>query len=250
MKLNNIDEIDELKLYFGEDYPITNNITVYHPTIGEIIREGEQKYFQTVHTLTCIPSNMKSALWDIGIDYELISDFDLFRMLAPNLNPGDTDILFHGTVNFSRMKQYRNTDNDQLVLADMETGTVIDEYVYLKLVLYLRKMHRLTPKIERAGTKNAKEIMIMLDRQDREKALKESFHSNLFPLISTLLNTPGFKYKKKELKEVHYFEFIDCAQRITAIKSADALLQGIYAGNVDGKKIDKKELDYFRNLSK
>lgn len=250
MELKNIDDIDELKLYFGYPYFINDKITIYHPTLGEIIDMGESKYFQMIHVLTGIPSDMKSMLWDIGIDYETISDFELFRMLAPSLSPKYTDILFHGVINFINMKQYINPVNNEIVLADIENDVVIDEYVYLKMVLYLRKMHRLTPKVERAGTKKAKDLMILLDRQDRAKAQTSAYSSKLFPLISSLLNTPGFKYKKSELAEVHYFEFLDCVQRISAIKSADALLQGVYAGQLDGKKIKKEQLDWLRDLSK
>lgn len=251
MLARKIDEFDELKLYFGEEYPITDQITIFHPTLGEIIDMGEKEYFHVIQTLTCIPSDMKSVLWDMGVDYDTISDFDLFRMMAPTLKPEQSYILFHDTVDFSKMRQYKNEKTDQIVLADIENNIIIDEYVYLKIVLYLRKMHSIKPKVEHAGTKNAKQIMILLDRQDREKAKSKPYSSRLFPLISSLLNSPGFKYQKKDLKQVHYYEFMDCAKRISALKSADALLQGVYAGNVDVKKLSngKKELDGFRDLS-
>ena len=67
-------ELDTLGLYFGDPYVINDYITVYQPTIGEVAKYGERKYFSMVHTLTAIPSDMKSQLFDLGIDWEEISD--------------------------------------------------------------------------------------------------------------------------------------------------------------------------------
>ena len=71
-------EIDSLGLYFGDPYVINENISVLQPTIGDIAQYGERKYFSVVHTITAIPSDMKSQLWDLGIDWNKISDFSLF----------------------------------------------------------------------------------------------------------------------------------------------------------------------------
>jgi hypothetical protein len=49
-------EIDELLLYFGDDYVINDQIRIHQPTIGEIVA-GEREYFSMVHTLTAIPSD-------------------------------------------------------------------------------------------------------------------------------------------------------------------------------------------------
>ena len=71
--------IDELKIYFrGYEYKVNDGITMISPTIGDIIEFGENEYFSTVHYLTCIPSDMMSTLWDMGIDWEELDDFDLF----------------------------------------------------------------------------------------------------------------------------------------------------------------------------
>jgi len=51
-------EIDELKLYFGYDYPI-GDIVIHQPTMGEIIEYGEREYYSMVHCLTSIPSDAK-----------------------------------------------------------------------------------------------------------------------------------------------------------------------------------------------
>ena len=79
---SNLLDIDELQMYFGEPFHINDKIAIYIPTIGDIVEFGERKYYGMIHTLTCIPSDMKSQLFDMGIDYEKLSDFELFMMLS------------------------------------------------------------------------------------------------------------------------------------------------------------------------
>lgn len=53
----NIMDIDELMLYFGDDFVINDKIKIHQPTINEIVEYGEQKYFSMLHTITAIPSD-------------------------------------------------------------------------------------------------------------------------------------------------------------------------------------------------
>ena len=87
-------EIDELQLYFGDDYVINDYIKVHQPTIGELIEYGERPYYSMIQTITAIPSEMKSQLFDMGIDWCAITDFQLAMMLWPTLPQEKTKILF------------------------------------------------------------------------------------------------------------------------------------------------------------
>jgi hypothetical protein len=64
-----------------------------------------------------------------------------------------------------------------------------------------------------------------------------------------MLNHPGFKYKKEELRNVGIVEFMDSVQRISTIVSTTALLQGMYSGMVDTSKIPKDQFNWLRDLS-
>jgi hypothetical protein len=246
-------EPDLLQMYFAMDYQVTEYITIRQPRIGEIVEMGEEPYYQTIGTLCVIPSDIKSMLWDSGIDWEIISDFELFCLISKTLSVEQTRILF-GDLDFSKFKLMQRQDNQENVLYQ-RIGTeenfqdiIIDKMVYQKSIDYIRKLHRIHPKVEHAKNKKTKEILIQLDREDHEAASKRKKESHLFPLISSLVNTAGFKYKKDELKEVGIFEFFDSVMRIQTIKSADALLKGCYSGFVDTSGINKKDLDWTRDL--
>ena len=237
-------EVDELLLYFGDDYVINDKIRIHQPLIGEIV-SCERKYFSMVHTLTAIPSDMKSQLWDMDLDWCEIEDFELFMMLSQTLTPDKTRILF-GDLDFSKLKPFRNNQNGNIVLADKETGIIIDEMIYLRIVTYLRKLHNITPKVEKTKSKTVKKWLIEEDINKIKNAQGKPFKSYLLPLISSIKVKQG--YTKDYVRNMGLYEFFDDIARAQIINNADHLLSGAYSGMMDMKKVDKKEFNWMREL--
>ena len=238
-------DVDELQLYFGDDYIINDHIKIIQPTIGKVVDYGEASYFSTVYTITAIPSDMKSQLWDLGLDWCEVDDFELFMMLVQTLTPDRTSILF-GDLDFSKLKPYRNNQNGDIVLADKETGIVIDKMIYLRIVNYLRKLHNIKPKVEKAANKMTKKVLIEEDRQKILYAKDKPFKSYLLPLISAIKVKQG--YTKDYVRNMGLYEFFDDVARAQVINNADHLLNGAYSGMMDLKKVDKKEFNWMREL--
>ena len=69
---------------------------------SDIAKFGERDFFSVVHTITAIPSDMKSQLWDMGLDWMEVDDYELFMMLVQTLAPERTSILF-GDLDFSKL---------------------------------------------------------------------------------------------------------------------------------------------------
>ena len=245
--MDNMFDYDELQMYFGEPYRINDKIAIYIPTVGDIVKFGERKYYSVIHTLTCIPSDMKSQLFDMGIDYETLSDFELFVMLSRNLTPESTRLVL-GDLDLSKFGFYTNSENNELVLYDPDSDIVIDKLIYMKIVEYIRKVHNIKPKVEKAANKTAKKILIQLDRDRIKKAQTEEYKSYLKPLISAMMRYPGFKYKSNELKQCGLYEFMDTVQGAQIYVSSTALLKGSYSGMIDTSKINKKEFNWMRSL--
>ena len=238
-------DVESLFLYFGDDYIINDKIRMHQPLIGEVVDYGEGSYFSMVHQLTAIPSDVKSILWDMPepIDWTQISDFDLFVMFSQNLTPDKTGIIF-GDLDFSKLKPYRHPQNDGIVLADKEAGVLIDELIYMRMMLFLRKLHNITPKPEKAKGKRAKQAMIDEDRRNREQNKDKPFKSYLLPLISAVKVRQG--YTKDYVRNMGLFEFFDDLARLQIIYNSDHLMNAAYAGTLDMKRIDKKELNWLR----
>ena len=241
----NILEFDELKMYFGDDYIVNDYITIHTPTVGEIVEFGEKEYFSTVYTLTAIPSDMKSQLFDMGIDYETLDDFHLFYMLTRGLEQSASSILL-GDLDLTKFNMYINEETEEEVMVNPETNAILDKLAYLKIVNYIRKLHNIKPKIEHAANKTTKRILIQLDRDKIARSKNEPYKSQLRPLISAMMRYPGFKYKSNELKECSIYEFMDTIYGAQIYISSTALLQGSYSGMIDTSKINKKEFNWMR----
>lgn len=238
-------DVDDLKLYIGDDFIINDNIKVSQPTIRTIAEFGERDFFSVIHTVTAIPSDMKSQLWDMGLDWMEVDDFELFMMLAQTLKPERTGILF-GDLDFSKLRPFKNNQNGDIVLADRETGIIIDKMIYLRIVNYLRKAFNITPKVEKAANKMTKKILIEEDRKKIEFNKDKPFKSFLLPLISAIKVRQG--YTKEYVLNMGYVEFMNDVARLQVIHNADHLLSACYAGTIDMKKINKAELNWMKEL--
>jgi hypothetical protein len=268
MQTQNLLDFDELKLYFGDDYWPNSKICIKQPTVGDILEYGDSKFYSMVTTLCANPTSFRLQLWDMGIDWCEISDFDLFKILIKNYTPNETYLLF-GDLNLSWFEEFHNNEADCDVLVYIprdENGTPIQQdlnslddltYIYeidyIKIVEYLRYMFNIHPKVERAKGKATKRAIIDEERMNlmaaqtkkKDNDVQKSF---LLPMISSLINHPGFKYKKNELREVGIVEFMDSVKRLQTYESATALMKGIYSGMVDTSKI--KNLDQQINWMK
>ena len=239
-------DIDSLFLYFGDDYVINDKIKLMQPTIGQVVDYGESSYFSMIHTLTAIPSDMKSMLWDqMELDWTEIEDFELFIMFSQTMTPDKTGIIF-GDLDLSKMKPYRHPQNDEIVLADKDTGVMIDKLIYMRMMTFLRKLHNITPKPEKAKGKRAKQAMIDEDRRNREFNKDKPFRSYLLPLISAIKVKQG--YTRDYVRNMGLFEFFDDVSRAQVIDNANHLLNGAYCGMADLSKVDKKEFNWMREL--
>lgn len=223
-------EIDELKLYFGYDYHI-GDIVIHQPTMGEIIEYGEREYYSMVHCLTSIPSDAKQLLWDSGIDYCKISDFEYFIHMTRNLTQEQTGILL-GDIDLSKMNIYKKEDD--LFLVDEELGIIIDKMVHLNISTYLRMLHNIKSKPEKTKSKIVRDILIEEDRRKRELHKDDDYKSALLPMFSVLV-TSGV-YHKSELKNVGLYEFFNTVNRLPMLKTAAAVMNGLYCGFADYSK--------------
>ena len=237
--------VDPLKLYFGDPYVVNKYVTIYQPTIGDIIEYGEKEYYSMIQTITAIPSDMKSSLFDMGLDWTQIEDFQLFIMLSRSLSQQQTEIIL-GDIDFQRMQPRENLQNGEPILYDPVTGAIIDELAYKTMSAYLCKLHNLTKKVEKAGNKYTKQVLIDEDRQKKEYAATQPYKSFLMPLISSVKVRQT--YTKDYIRNMGLQEFFDDVNRLQIIVNTDALLSGAYSGMMDTSKIKKSQFNWMREI--
>lgn len=206
-----------------------------------------------VYTLCSVGADLKWQLDDIGIDYTKISDYELFySILARGYSKKDTKILFGNTLDFSQMKIVHDDNIDENVMIQyLEDGRQIriDRFIYSSIVNILRKAHKLKRNDEMPGNEMTRQILIDDAREEYEDKKNKPKKSYLLPLISTMVNSEGFKRNDKTVFDMKIRAFMDSVSRVSKIKNAELLLQSGYSGfGIDLKKIDKEALNYMGEL--
>ena len=244
---------DKLKMYFGEPYDIQtpdgSTLTVLQPTIGNIIACGEEKFYSTLSVFVTNTTSYRSILWDGGIDWNEIKDFDLFILLYRTVNPEVIKLLFRD-VDFSEFALAQDTVNGEIVLRNPTTGMVINNDVYEGFHRYLQEMFKMKPEDEFTKDPLLKKWWVEKDKREsqRNATKKDKKSMSIQPMISAAVNHPGFKYKLQELRDVGVCEFYDSIQRLQLYENSIAVLHGLMGGFVDGSKIKPEQYNFMKEI--
>lgn len=248
-------EFDELQMYFGKPYVIDlesaeGSITIYQPTIGDIIDIGENKFFSSLSAIVSNTTQYKVMLWDLGMDWNKTSDFELFILLHKSISDEVSQLLFH--LNFSEFEVYERTLHDvtEVVMYSKKYKIAIDKNVFNHMAQYLQNVFQIKPEEKITSDPVLKRLFLDKDRRQQEREAKKDIDntSNLKSIISACVNHPGFKYRKDELKELCVCEFYDSVQRLQIYESTTALMKGMYSGFVDGSKIKPEDYNFMKSF--
>lgn len=246
-----IQENDELKIYRGEDYVVSEHITIHQPTLNDICNYGERDYYSMIYQLTATPQSMKVQLWDMGIDYTTITPFELFYSLLYKMYPQDKTSILFGDLDFTRFQLMQRKDDKSIFLCQVidEQVITIDEFTYNVIVDYLRQVHMLQKDEKMPANESTKMILIEDAREEIERSKNKEYHSQLKNMVSAMINSEGFKYNHTEVWNMKINAFMDSVKRIAKIKNANLLLQSGYSGfGINLKEISNKQLDWLGEL--
>ena len=272
-------ELDELSVYRGGEIKITPKITVIQPTLDQIQKYGEKRYFSSVHTLTSVGADLKWQLWDyFEIDYTQISDYDLFiKYIASNVsskkrireellsNPEKykeqlaslseddlNDMLINPLelvlkdIDLGDFMLYQ-TDYGELCLYEKERDIKIDRAVYSQIVDVVRQIHGWKRNNQMPANERTKMDLIEDARDEAMAASRRPYKSILKPLISALMCKTGMCGDER-VWNMPIGMFFDNIKRLGKIQDATLLLQGAYSGFASLKGIDKTRLDWTGDL--
>lgn len=275
--------VDKLKIYSNKSYiNINEHINIRTPLLSEIRDIGERIYLNTVNLFCSTPSDLMFQLDDIGIDFTEISEYELFvNYIAPSVDSECLSLLLGKDIDFKRMKVVVNELSKDITLVqhviktqeipknnltnkikklfhlpiDVDTKTeeydiVIDRYAYKRITDIIRLMHGLSKNTDMPANKATKEFMIEIARDEYEANKDKPYTSQLFNLVSTMVNMEGFKRNDEDIFNMNIFAFFDSVKRIQKINLAKVLLQSGYSGFGVNLKDVKNEINYFSDLEK
>ena len=247
-------EFDRLQMYFGMPYVIDlesaeGSITISIPTMRTLIELGEKRFLQSINVFTTNTTEYRLVLWDAGIDWNELSDFELFCMLYKQVDSEVSKEILSG-LDLNDFELFKK-GNEIIVLYNEQLNIEINEDVYQHIAQYLRVIFRINPSEKITKDKFLKDMYIHKDRVEAERRKEKAGTeggASIQPLISACVNHPGFKYKLAEVLDLGIYEFYDSVGRLNVYESTTAVLRGMYSGMVDSKAFSPNDFNFMKEL--
>lgn len=252
-------QIDELKYSIGgQDFRINEHLTVYVPYVYEVMDFGESLCQSVLNFITQRPYDLAVELDDNGIDYQQITEWDLFSDIITQI-PVELTCIYFGKVDFREFIKIPDPEKHINVLVNKrDPSFVIDEVIYRQIVGFLRYIYFLPTKVEYdVGNSIAKKFLLDRMRRKKQKLLRDykngkiKYHSTLALMIKYCVNSAGFKYDYETVKGLKINQLYESYHFIVHSQERNNLLTGVYGGTIDASKLkDKQILDILPDLHK
>lgn len=280
---NNLDEIVINKgfLVGGKDLVLNDKIIVKHPSIGEIntCLEGYSIYWQMANLLMCDPYDNMVMLDDMGINYQDVDCFEVFcyqwqstiktyeenketfdkMKYNPLSNIKHALQFFLGEHNFDL--QNLNVDEEQkLCLIDLdsvEKGTChyfITGETYNYIANFISSINDI-PKADRINPadETTRKMLIEDMRNEIKKSHRKNNKSNTYTIgdyfgeaILALSFGGNGGVSIFDMDKIKVYTLLKGYSITMGRINYDHTMNGVYAGTVDIKKLNKKELNWVK----
>lgn len=237
-----------LNLLYEHEYIINDKIKVVIPTVGQVL-DNEDEYYSMVTAFTAMPIDLMVQLDDMKIDFEQITDYDLFIILFNGLRLQNVGLILKD-IDFSKFILDIDEEKQELFLIDEENNIKIDRSVYLQISAVLRKIHNIKKNIRKPGNKDARDYMLKRAREKMKRAKNRKTESQTESLIVALVNAPEFKYDYQTVRDLTIYQFNKSLYQIVNRVDYNNRMVGIYTGNINPKDMSQDDLNWLTTKSK
>ena len=232
-------------LLLAKKWWIDDKICMRVPTIGEVIDFGESEYFNTVYTLYATPYELMGQLDAMGIDYEKVTEFDLFCFAFLSMSEEKSAMVFDNIVS----KDYEivpDPENDKKpMLKSKTTDSIIRASDAEKISAFLRKLQCTEKCNKKAGNSAMKKYLLEKARKKLQSAKRSKNENVIEEMVICLLNTSEFAAKNiEDALAMNIYFFNRSMRQINKKIDYDHVCAGIYAGTIDSKKINMKKIHW------
>lgn len=256
--------------------PITDQITIMIPTVGEVL-DHERYYYSMAYTLTSTPYQQMVQLDDAGIDYTKISEYELFirnmisyayskkeialqvkgleesgakenatqiEELQKKMEFVDVPVrlIFGDDFEIGAYDLYKDKEIDELILFNPVTGARIDRLTYLAISETIRKINSFEHVKLKPGNESARTYLLEKERKRLKRAARKPFVSQLEQRVVGLVNTAEFPYNYESCMDLSLYKFNKSFEQIRHRITYDEVMMGVYSGTVNTKDISDKSI--------
>lgn len=252
-----------ISLLNQDRFVVNKKITIKIPTLAEMrgydfntgrIGKLDNDFENLMNLFIITPSNNMVELWDMGIDFTQISEWEYFLLLFDaefnyakdeNLYMIDSTKVFEG-IDFSkcRLKQQGN----DVMIVDENGECVINELVYMQLSNVFCEILNTTKYRRKPADNTAKEFILDMERKHiKHRKRRSQENRNAFDeLIIAMVCEHGFPYDFDTINKLTIYDFNCCVKQIIKRVNYDNLSLGLYGGmgTIDRKKIKSSDLNF------
>lgn len=229
-------------LLYKRTIPINDKISIYVPTVGEILND-EDNYYSLITILTAMPVDLLVQLDDIGVDFSSLDEWDLFLLIFCGLKSQDTHLVF-GDLDMSKFEMAINEQNGSIVLLNRESDIQIDRAIHDQIASVLRKIHHLEKNRKKPANEEAKKFMLERARDKIKRNKNRKTESQLESLIVAMVNTEQYKYDFSTTLDLSIYQFNESVRQIIKKVDYQNRMVGIYAGTVNVKELSQDDLNW------
>jgi len=254
-------------------YVCSNGLVIKNMTIRNAIDViGEKNYFKFINLFLTTPYTMKVSLWDAGIDYVDMTNYQLFVSLwngEEEIYRKKKEAKEKGKMGECEYKDYMtynelfeyffesdipeisySFENEVLILIDPKSNkTLVDKLIYSEIVEYIRAIHFIDYKEEfNPSGKRTRRMIIEEEKRDMEMDKNKEAEYPFMNFLSSLIWVGSGGYTWETVYDLTVYQMYDGVKRIQKSKNTDYLFHGIYANGVDVKKISQGELQWNSKL--
>ena len=240
--------INESSLIFGEDIKIIKHLSIKNAKLSEIREFGLDLYEKYINVICLIPYDIAYSLWaDKKIWYEDITAWDLFIY-----SYAESD-LYKEALEWFTGKSFSFVDGDKPYLYYECNGesVILDEGIFTYISAAIRSINYAPETKKVTNYTNRKSEFTYLKRQ-HEKMIK-SLKKNKKPTISLWSIVSALAWDKcinpNILLDYEVSKIYEGYLRTKSKEDYNQTIAGIYAGNIDGSKIDMEKINWSRILS-
>lgn len=229
-------------ILYARSLPITEKISITVPTVGDILRD-EETYYGATTSIIATPYDFMVQLSDAGIEFDAITEFDLFLLLFPSLAKADTRLVF-GELDLGGFEIAVNNQNGKVSLVDQENDIVIDKAIHHRISAAIREINSIEKVNKKPGNGEARKYMIERMRIKQKRAARKQRKSQLEDEIIALVNTQQFKYDYTSVLDLSIYQFKASLNQIVRKTNYDNLMHGCYSGTVKVKELSQDQLNW------
>lgn len=231
-------------ILYARNIPISDKLNIYVPTLKEIKNFSFYKYYSLVTAICANPKDYAVPLYDMGLKYMDLSEYDLFNLLFTvyindESQKQDLRMIFG---NDSDLNLHTKEQGDSIVWCNSDGKIVLDSYTHSIIDYQLRYLTGLQKDLGKAG--NLMQYKREIEKQRR--LLKKEKAKNNFSILEReivmAVNNEHFKYNYETVLDLSLYQFNNSVKQILKETELSYMKQGAYVGMFDVSKVNYKDL--------